>query len=82
MDKLNWKALALAFGVPWALCVLTSGLVAPTWASGFVQVFSTVYPGYGPGIVGGIVGGIEAFADAAVAGALVALIYNWAVSKN
>ncbi|MDE1870637.1 MAG: hypothetical protein KGI06_00135 [Candidatus Micrarchaeota archaeon] len=82
MDKLSVKGLALGIGIPWALCVLVAGLVSPFWASGFVQVFSTVYPGYGSGLVSGIIGGIEAFFDGAVAGALIALIYNWTGAKK
>ena len=79
--KLSVKGLALGIGVPWALCVLAGGWAYPIWGSGFVHVFSTVYPGYGPGLVGGIIGGIEAFFDGAVAGAMIALIYNWAGAK-
>ena len=82
MDKLSVKGLALGMGIPWGLCMLAGGLMAPAWASGFVQVFSTVYPGYGPGLVLGIIGGVEAFFDGAVAGALIALIYNWSTSKK
>ncbi|MDE1860216.1 MAG: membrane-associated protein [Candidatus Micrarchaeota archaeon] len=77
MDKLSVKGLALGIGVPWGLCMLAGGWMAPYWASGFVQVFSTVYPGYAPGLVGGMIGGIEAFFDGAAAGAIIALIYNW-----
>lgn len=76
MDKLNVKGLALGIGIPWALCVLAGGWASPLWASGFVQVFATVYPGYGPGFVGGIIGGVWAFFDGAIAGAIIAWIYN------
>ncbi|MDE1866017.1 MAG: hypothetical protein KGH94_05275 [Candidatus Micrarchaeota archaeon] len=80
MDRLSVKGLALGFAVPWALCILAGGWMSPGWASGFVHVFATVYPGYGSGFVGGIVGGIEAFFDAAIAGAIVALVYNWSAN--
>lgn len=77
MDKISVSGLAIGIGVPWALCVLAGGWLSPFWASGFVQVFATVYPGYGPGIAGGIIGGIEAFFDGAIAGAMIALIHNY-----
>jgi hypothetical protein len=76
MEKLSVRGLALGIGIPWALCIFAGGLAAPMWASGFVQAFATVYPGYGPGIVGGVIGGVEAFFDGAVAGGMIAVIYN------
>jgi hypothetical protein len=82
MDKLGVKGLALGIGLPWALCVFVSGLISPAWASGFVQVFSTIYPGYGSGFAGAIIGGIEGFFDAAIAGAIIALIYNYVVTPK
>jgi hypothetical protein len=82
MDKLSVKGLALGIGIPWALCVLVGGWMAPAWASGFVQVFSTIYPGYGAGLIGGIIGGIEAFFDGAIAGAIIALVYNWTTMQK
>ena len=82
-DKLNVKALAIGIGVPWALCVLAGGWLAQYgWATGFVQVFQTVYIGYGPSFIGGIIGGIEAFFDGAVAGIIVAYLYNWAAKMK
>lgn len=83
MDKLSVKGLALGIGVPWALCIVAGGWAAPYgWAASFVQVFSSVYIGYGPTFVGGLIGGIEAFFDGAVAGALIALIYNWSTRQK
>lgn len=78
MDKLNIKALALGIAVPWSLCILSAGWLAPFgWGASFVQTFSSIYIGYGSGWVGGIIGGIEAFFDGAFAGAIIAFIYNW-----
>ncbi len=76
MNRLSVKGLALGLAVPWSLCVLFAGWLSPAWASGFVQVFSIIYPGYSAGFVGGIIGGIESLADGAVAGAIIALVYN------
>ncbi len=44
----------------------------------FVSAFSNLYIGYGPTFVGGIIGAVWGFFDGAVAGAVIALVYNWA----
>ncbi|MBN1456848.1 MAG: bacteriophage holin [Sedimentisphaerales bacterium] len=77
MEKLNVKALAIAFGITWSAGMLLSGWAAMCgWCTGMVDVFSTIYIGFAPSILGGIIGAVWGFADGAIGGVIVALIYN------
>ncbi|MEJ2684399.1 MAG: bacteriophage holin [Candidatus Sulfobium sp.] len=83
MGRLNVKALMIAGGVLWGLYMLfigwSSWLVG--WGSGFVAAMSSVYIGFRPTFFGGIVGAVWGFIDGAVAGAIIAWVYN-AVAKQ
>ncbi len=71
------KGLALGIGALWGFYVLCAGWAAHFgWWTTFVTAFGTAYIGYGPTFVGGIIGGIWGFFDGAVAGAIIAFIYN------
>lgn len=75
---LNWKALGLAIGIIWGLCVLLIGWAAAWtgWGDGLVTMLGSLYIGYAPSPVGGLIGGAWAFVDGIIGGALVALLYN------
>jgi hypothetical protein len=83
MDKLNVKALALAGGVSWGFYMLLVGWTAMFgWGTRFVSAMSSVYIGFRPTFLGAIVGAIWGFLDGAVAGAVIAWIYNLAAKKR
>jgi hypothetical protein len=46
-----------------------------------VTVLSSLYIGYSPTFLGGIIGGIWAFVDGAIAGAIIAWVYNLVAKK-
>ena len=83
MNRLNVKALAIAGGVLWGIYMLCIGwsswLVG--WGSAFVAAMSSVYIGFRPTLLGGIIGAVWGFLDGAVAGAIIAWVYN-AVAKE
>ena len=82
MEKLNVKALAVGIGVLWAIYVLFIGWVAAFgWGKELVTVLSSLYIGYSASFVGGIIGGIWAFIDGAIAGAIIAWVYNKVATK-
>ncbi len=77
MSKLNLKALAIAIGAAWSLCVFLAGLAASFgWCSGFVEVVGSIYIGYKPGLLGAVVGAAWAFFDGAIFGLIIGLVYN------
>ena len=83
MGRLNVKALMIAGGVLWGLYMLFVGWASwlVGWGTGFVTAMSSIYIGFRPTFFGGIVGAVWGFLDGAVAGAIVAWVYN-AVSKQ
>jgi hypothetical protein len=82
MEKCNVKALAVAIGALWALYVLFLGWMAAFgWGRELVTVLSSLYIGYNASFFGGIIGGIWAFIDGAVAGAIIAWVYNLVAKK-
>ena len=83
MDRLDVKALALGGGVLWGFYMLSVGWSAWLWGWGadFVATMSSVYIGFTPTFLGGIVGAIWGFFDGAIAGAIIAWVYN-AVAKK
>jgi hypothetical protein len=82
MEKCNIKALAVAIGVLWAIYVLFLGWIAAFgWGRELVTVLSSLYMGYKPTFLGGIIGGIWAFVDGAIAGAIIAWVYNLVAKK-
>jgi hypothetical protein len=79
--KLSVRALGLTSGLVWGGAMLTCGLVnlvARPYGRRFLDVMSSVYPGFHnsrtPGDV--LVGAGYGFVDGAVCGAAVAAIYN------
>jgi hypothetical protein len=82
MNRLNVKALAIALGASWAFCILFAGWVAIFgWSVQFVEVMGSVYLGYNASFTGAIIGALWGFVDGAIAGVVIAFIYN-VVSKD
>ena len=79
--RVNVPALALTLGVFWGaamLIVALANLIWPDYGRAFLDLAASVYPGYRPGSGLGsvIVGTLYALLDGAVAGAVVAWLYN------
>jgi len=79
--RLSPKSLALACGLLWGCGVLTVGLInlaVPSYGVEFLKTISSVYYGFraSGGVVNALAGGIYGFVDGAVAGLLVAWLYN------
>ena len=73
--------LACAGGLLWGGCLLVVGTchhIWPTYGTAFLDVLRSVYPGYGAatGSLGVLIGMFYGALDGAVAGALVAWLYN------
>ncbi|MGH7532433.1 MAG: hypothetical protein ACREL4_03980 [Gemmatimonadales bacterium] len=84
--SLNTKAVGIAFGIAWGagvLCVGLAHLVWPAYGGAFLDVVSSVYPGYQVGGFGSvIVGTLYALVDGAVCGAIIGWMYNMASAKG
>lgn len=78
MAKLNVKAFGLACGIIWSFGMLVMGLInmVSDWGSGWVQLMSSLYPGYTPTVLGSIIGAAWGFVDAGIGGILLAWLYN------
>jgi hypothetical protein len=78
--RLNVKGLAIASGLVWAGCVFCVGLahlIWPGYGGAFLELASSIYPGYMIGGFGSvIVGALYAFLDGAFGGAVFAWLYN------
>lgn len=79
--KMSVKALAITSGMIWGGCLLTCGLInlkSPNYGRRFLNMMSSVYPGFhNTRDVGDVlVGAGYGFVDGTVAGALVATVYN------
>ncbi|HJO92796.1 MAG TPA: bacteriophage holin [Victivallales bacterium] len=77
MKKISVKGLALALGITWGLYMLFLGWVAGFgWGVELMEGMSSLYIGFSPSFIGGIIGAIWGFFDGAIAGILIAFIYN------
>ena len=79
--KLPAKSLIITAAILWALTFFFVGILnylSPPYGKAFLEVMSSVYPGYKTvGTFGSvIVGTLYALVDGAIAGALFAWIYN------
>lgn len=79
--KLSVKGLALAGGVLWAACIFCVGIVnllAPSYGASFLQVISSIYPGYHNTrhFVDVLVGTGYALVDGGIGGLVLAWLYN------
>ena len=79
--KLSIKALALTAAIIWSAAILVVGIanmMYPNYAVLFLELLSSIYPGYQPfgGISSVIIGAGYGFVDAGIGGAVFAWIYN------
>ncbi len=79
--KLSVKSLAITSGLIWGGCMLTCGLINlsdPAYARRFLKLMSSVYPGFDHSrtLADVLVGTGYGLVDGAIAGALVAGLYN------
>jgi len=82
MNKLNVKALTIALGSAWALCMLLAGWAAMFgWSVEFVEVMGSAYIGFEPSFLGGIIGAFWGFIDGAIGGFIIAVVYNFVAKK-
>jgi hypothetical protein len=79
--RLNVTALAMTLGLIWGAAVFlvaAANLIWPGYGTVFLDLVSSIYPGYHPssGIGSVITGTLYALLDGAVCGAVVAWLYN------
>jgi hypothetical protein len=81
--RLSVIGLACTVGVLWGAAILFVGLLNiafPSYGVAFLELISSVYPGYdyapGCGFGETIVGALYGLVDGAIAGLLFALLYN------
>ena len=84
--KFNLKALSLTAGILWSLAIFITGAANILWqgyGETFLQVISSVYPGYHAGrSIGNVLAGtLYAFVDGAVAGLAFGWLYNLFAGK-
>jgi len=80
--KLSIKGLAISAALVWGVALLILGsanLMFSGYGAGFLEVISSVYPGYQPGtgISSVIVGSLYGVVDAGIGGAIFAWVYNY-----
>lgn len=77
MNKLSVKAMAIAGGILWGFYMLFLGWAAFFgWGNALVEMMSSLYIGFTATLLGGVIGAAWGFADGAIAGAIIALVYN------
>jgi len=79
--KLSIKALALTAAIIWSMAILIVGsanMIFPGYASNFLGIVGSIYPGYHPGtgLSSIIVGSLYGFVDAGIGGIIFAWLYN------
>ena len=80
--RINVIALAVTASLFWSgtmLLVTTAALVWPNFGRTFLEVVSSIYPGYrpGPSIGSVITGTLYAVVDGAIGGVVFAWLYNF-----
>jgi hypothetical protein len=84
--RLSIKAMTIAWALLWAGCVLVVGLanlVAPAYGLSFLQLISSIYPGYhaSRNFVDVLVGTGYAIVDGGIGGLVFAWLYNLFVGQ-
>lgn len=79
--RLSMKGLAISAGLLWGGAILFVGLInlaASGYGANFLQMVSSVYPGFHFTRTFGdvLIGGVDGIADGAIAGLLFAWLYN------
>lgn len=81
---LDPKALGLSGGIMWGLALLAATLISMVtgYASIFLNIIISIYPGYSISPLGSIIGLFYGFVDAYIGFYLFARIYNWLEMKK
>ncbi len=81
--KINTKALALSFGIVWAVGIflLTWWFIIFDGATGEVTLIGKLYRGYTVSPLGSVIGLLYGFFDGAVFGLLIGWVYNYFTGK-
>jgi hypothetical protein len=75
--KLDRKALGLAAGILWAVCVFVCTLWVVFRGGGeHLELLSQFYPGYSVSVVGAFLGLVYGFIDGFIGGWVLAWLYN------
>ena len=82
--KLSIKALSFTAAIFWGgaiLIVAGANLVFPTYGINFLEIISSIYPGYqaGAGVSSVFIGASYGLVDAAIGAAIFAWLYNYFV---
>jgi hypothetical protein len=85
--KLKVKSVAFASAVLWGLGVLFVGLMniySTGYGQAFLEVVSSIYPGYkaDPNITSVVIGTLYAIMDGAIGGSVFAWLYNRCACKG
>lgn len=80
--KLSVKGLAITAAILWGGALLIMGsanMMFPGYATNFLEVMGSVYPGYQPGtgLSSVIIGSMYAVVDAGIGAAIFAWLYNF-----
>ena len=79
--KLSVKGIAISSALIWSLAILLVGIgsiIWPPYGNAFLEVVSSIYPGYQAGTGAGsvIIGTLYGAVDAGIGGAVFAWLYN------
>ncbi|HUK86305.1 MAG TPA: hypothetical protein VLT85_01460 [Terriglobales bacterium] len=85
--RLSIKGMALASGLLWGGCLLCLGLInlaAPSYGAAFLQMMSSVYPGFhfSRSVGDVLVGGGYGLVDGGIAGLILAWLYNLCAGRG
>lgn len=85
--KISPKALAMAFALIWGGAIACTSLVHlafPLYATSFLEVVSSIYPGFhgARSVSDGLVGTLYALLDGGFAGLVIAWLYNLFLSRS
>jgi hypothetical protein len=85
--KISLKAIGIAAGVLWGGAILFLGLInlaSPSFGLSFLQVISSVYPGFHVSRTIGdvLTGTVYALIDGAIAGLVFGWLYNLSLGRN
>lgn len=85
--KFNISAFALATGLVWGSAILIvsiANMIWPMYGQAFLEMASSVYPGYSPGTGFGsvITGTLYGAVDGAIGGFIFAWLYNTIASRQ
>jgi len=82
MMKLSVKGLAITAAIIWGAALLIVGsanMMFPGYASNFLEIMGSIYPGYHPetGFPSVIIGSLYGVVDAGIGAAIFAWLYNF-----